>query len=174
MEVIFNRKTLQLAIFDVLALSVVYFLPALAHLTAIPLRVIEPFRIVILLSAITLGSKRNAYALALTMPLFSFIITGHPVMAKMFLISLELLLNVFVLDLLSRRFSINPLLAITSSIVFSKIAYYLLKYLFISQGIMSMSLFSMPILQQVVVALATALIFAYFLSPKKSVDGSVC
>lgn len=152
------KKAWPLIVLDLLALLLVYFLPALAHLTSIPFYIIEPFRLMVLVSLVVMNNKHNALLLAISLPLFSFLVATHPLFVKAFLISVEMVLNVFVYSLLIKR--INKLFwVVLISIVISKACYYLLKYGFISTGLLSMSLVSTSLLVQLAVVFITALLF---------------
>lgn len=152
------KKAWPIAALDIFALAMVYFMPALAHLTAIPFYIIEPFRLMILVSLVVMNSKHNALLLAVTLPLFSFIIASHPLFAKAMLISIEMIFNVLVYSWLIKKIN-KPFWVILISIIVSKAGYYLLKYGFISMGLLSMSLISTSLLVQLAVAVVTALLF---------------
>jgi len=117
--------------FDILCISVMYFVPAVSHLLNLPIYLIEPLRIMIIL-ALVHTKRQNAYFIALTLPLFSTLISGHPFFAKMLIMSLELFLNVVLFFTLSSRIK-NSFLAMVSAIVISKAVYYLLAYAFIQK-----------------------------------------
>lgn len=152
------KKVWPVALLDIVAIALVYFMPALAHLTAIPFYVIEPFRLMIFVSLVVMNNKHNALLLAVTLPLFSFIIASHPLFAKAMLISIEMVFNVLVYTWLIKKIN-KPFWVILISMVVSKAGYYLLKYGFISMGLLSMSLVSTSLLAQLAVAVLTALLF---------------
>lgn len=135
-------------VLDLFALALIYFLPAISHLIGFPLYLIEPMRIMLIL-AIAHTSQRNAYLLALTLPLFSFVISAHPSFLKMLLISAELVLNVwlfyYILKLAKNHFA-----AMLSSIIISKVIYYGIKFMLISFVMLSGSLVSTPIYIQLI------------------------
>ncbi len=143
---------------DLSALAFIYLVPTLSHLLALPVYLIEPMRLMLVL-ALVHTNRQNGYLLALTMPLFSFIISGHPVFAKMVLIAAELSLNVFLFYLLSKRMKyIFP--AIFLSIVLSKAVYYLLKFALIQLAILDTGLVATPLIIQ----LAMAVVFSGYLA----------
>ncbi len=131
-----TSKKLPVLAFDFLALCFVYFIPALSHLTAIPFNLIEPFRIMVLVSLVVMNNQNNALVLSVTLPLFSFVIASHPLFAKSLLISLEMLCNVLVYSYMSKRIN-KPFWVLLMSIFISKAAYYLLKYSFLLMGVLS-------------------------------------
>lgn len=76
-------------------------------------------RCVLLLNLLLTGNKKNAYIMAVTLPLFSFFVGGHPVSAKAILMAAELSANVFLFDMLSGRIK-NAAIAVFLLIVASK------------------------------------------------------
>ena len=94
-----NTKSIVL---DIFALAFIYFVPTISHLLNIPLYLIEPMRIMLIL-AIVHTSKKNAYIIALTLPLFSFLVSAHPNIFKVLLITAELVLNVWLFFELSKK-----------------------------------------------------------------------
>ena len=145
---------------DLTALAFIYLVPALSHLMRLPVYLIEPMRLMLVLAMVH-TNRQNSYLLALTMPLFSFIISGHPVFAKMFLIGMELSLNVFLFYLLSRRMKyIFP--AIFASILLSKAIYYLVKFGLIQMAVINTGLVATPLLVQLVMAVAFSSYVAVF------------
>ena len=144
-----HKKTLLSLLLDLGALAFIYLVPTLSHWANLPLYLMEPMRLMLVL-ALAHTHRINAYLLALTLPLFSFLVSGHPVPIKMGLIAFELTLNVFLFFLLQKRFRyVFP--AILLSILFSKAAYYIAKYLLIQYSILDMEVFSSPVWSQVLV-----------------------
>ena len=135
-------------ILDILAIGFIYMVPTLSHLVGLPVYLIEPMRIMLIL-AIAHTSKQNAYLLALTLPLFSFVVSAHPSMVKTLLITAELVLNVWLFFFLIKRVS-NHFVAMLSSILISKVVYYLVKFLLISLVVLNTDLISTPIYLQVI------------------------
>ena len=119
-----------------------------------------------LVLALVHTNKRNSYILALSMPLFSFIISGHPVFAKMFLIGMELSLNVFLFYLLAGRIR-NVFPAIFISILLSKAVYYLLKFALIRLAVIDTSLVATPLLIQLVMTLVFSSYLGIILKNRK-------
>lgn len=139
-------------VFDLLALLAIYLVPAFSHLLGLPIYFLEPMRIMLIL-AIVHTSRKNAFLIALTLPLFSFLISAHPSLVKTSLITSELLLNVFLFFFLSEKLS-NKSLSIFLSIIVSKLLYYLAKFLLINSLLMSGKLISTPIYIQLVMLVA--------------------
>lgn len=132
--------------FDLFAIAAIYLIPTLSHLFTLPIYFIEPMRLMLIL-AIVHTSKKNAYFLAATLPLFSFIVSAHPVILKTLLISGELFINVwlfyFVAETLTNKFG-----AALLSIAISKVVYYVIKIILLSFLLLEGNLFSTPILIQ--------------------------
>lgn len=152
-----NKLFAKSILLDLSALAFIYLVPTFSHLTALPIYLIEPMRLMLVL-ALVHTNKRNAYILALTLPIFSFLISSHPVFAKMLLISFELSLNVYLFYLLKDRL-LKVFPAILLSIVFSKLAYYAIKFGLLSYAILDGHLISTPLLIQVL----TTAIFSLYL-----------
>jgi hypothetical protein len=121
---------LRTAITDFAALFFVGMVPAASHLFNIPIYYIEPMR-VMLVFALLFSSRWNAFALALALPLFSFLVSGHPMPLKMIIIMAELLLNAW-LFLFFYRNAKMPFLSTFGSIIISKVFCYLMYMIFFS------------------------------------------
>lgn len=153
-----SRKTLSYVLFDILALTFIYFVPTISHMLSFPLYLIEPMRIALIL-ALVHTTKKNAYIIAITLPLFSFLVSAHPVFYKMMLISGELVINVWLFYFIFSRTK-NAFVSILSSIVLSKAIYYLAKFIAIalilqtSERIISTSLY---------IQAATTIVFSVYL-----------
>lgn len=153
----YNYKTI---VYDILALAVIVFTPALSHLTAIPIYLLEPIRIILLLSIVH-TSKKNVYALTIALPVLSYVISAHPTILKSFLISSEMMLNVFLFFYLIKFFK-NSFAPAIISILISKLYYYLLKFGFISFGLISTELISTPIILQAIVGITISIYLWFF------------
>ncbi|HAQ65640.1 MAG TPA: hypothetical protein DCR43_07300 [Bacteroidales bacterium] len=144
------RSAVTSVFLDIAAIAFVFFVPAMSHLTGIPIYLVEPMRIMVVL-ALLHSHRYNAWALAIILPAFSFFVSGHPYPIKMVIITAELLLNVFLFHLLIKK--ITPFAAMLTAIVASKVFYYLLKYVVVVAGMLQMDLFATPILIQMITAL---------------------
>lgn len=152
MEYKYILKTLNLSInrndiissafLDTMALLLVYFVPSLSHLTGLPIYYFEPMRLMLILSIVH-SRKINSYFLAISLPAFSFIISSHPVVPKMLLISFELLLNITLISVLQKKIR-NVFSVVAISILLSKLVYYALKYLMLENAVLDMEFFSTP------------------------------
>lgn len=154
-----QRKTALYILFNIVSLVLIYFVPTISHLMGLPLYYIEPMRIMLVL-ALVHTNKSNAYVIALTLPLFSFLVSAHPFLPKMILITAELLLNVWFFYFTYNRTQ-KAFAAIVSSIIISKAAYYAVKFALISFAVLPNSpLVSTPIYIQVI----TTLVFSTYLA----------
>ena len=102
-----------------------------------------------LILAIAHTSKKNAYILAATLPIFSFIVSAHPVFIKTLLITGELLLNVWLFFFISEKMK-NKFGSMLLSVGLSKIAYYVLKFALLSAVLLEGSLVSTPLAIQAI------------------------
>jgi hypothetical protein len=160
-----SSRWLELAVLQSFGLAVVYFLPALVHLLQWPVYYLEPMRILVIL-ALVHSSRSNALILALTLPIFSYFISAHPVLLKAALISGELVINVLLFDLL--RKNIKPqAVAIFGAILGSKLLYYFAKYIFIKSALISSGLISTPLYWQLITSVIFT-IYAWAILDKKS------
>lgn len=157
---------LRTILIDITALALIYFVPALSHMLALPIYLVEPMRIMLIL-AIAHTSKRNAYLLALTLPLFSFLVSGHPIFLKSLLISIELAVNVWLFFRLSKIIR-NNFTAMAAAIIGSKLLYYLLKFALLSAALMQGGLVSAPVyLQMATTTVFSAYVFFVWRKAKK-------
>ena len=138
----------RVIVFDLMALLAIYLVPSVSHLLGFPVYYIEPMRIMLIV-AIVHTSRRNAYLIALTLPLFSLLLSAHPSLIKTSLITGELLLNVWLFFFLTEKFS-NKTLSIFLSIIVSKIFYYLVKFFLITSVILTGELISTPMYIQII------------------------
>lgn len=144
---------------DFLSLAAVAFIPALSHMLSIPIYIFEPMRILLVLSLVH-TSKKNAYLIAVLLPLFSFLISTHPSVVKSLLITTELLLNLY-LFFLAARYINSTFIAALASILVSKIYYYTAKFGLASAGLIGGELIATPIYLQLIIAAAVSA-YVYF------------
>lgn len=160
-SIIFNAVLIDFFIWTLVAI-----IPALSHLLPFSLYYLEPMRIFLFLGYLLSKDKRNAYILALTIPLVSVVISGHPTPLKAGLICIELLANIFIFEVGKRYVSYLPLMLLLS-ILLSKVIYYLLKFLLISGGLMEGKLITTPFYYQLFSAFFVTSVFYLFLSRRK-------
>ena len=154
-----SKKIINIGITDIVAITLAYFIPTIAHLTALPLYLVDPMRIIVLSSLLFTKDWKNTLILAATIPVFSSLVSMHPVFPKCLLISVELVCNVLLFVAFSKK--VNAGISAFLSIICSKVIYYILKYTCIAGGFLSMSLISTDIWIQLVVAAVISSLFAY-------------
>lgn len=159
-----RKQVLSTGLLDMLALLFVYFVPTISHLFNYPLYILEPMRIMVIL-AMAHTHRKNVYLLALTLPIFSFLVSAHPHLLKSILISFELLLNVWVFYFLFKRTK-NAFASVLVSVGFSKLVYYGIKFLLISALLIEGSLVSTPLTMQLVMTLVFAIYLSIFFKNK--------
>lgn len=164
---ILNESRLRNISFDLIALSIITIIPALSHMISVPLYLLEPMRIVLLISLLH-TSKRNGFMLAFILPFFSLLLSNHPSLTKTILIASELTLNVWLFYLLNQKIK-NDFLSMFLSIIASKIYYYTIKFFLISVGLMNTELISTPIYLQFLVGIILSF-YAYIILRKKGTD----
>lgn len=145
---------------DVVLLAALYLVPSAAHLTAWPLYMLEPMRVALIV-ALLFTNRANTYFIAVTVPLASALLTGHPEPLKAVLMCIEFSILVAAYGFLARRFRIPAFAALTAGILLSKVVYYVLKAGALSAGWLGGSLISTPLQTQLVLAIGTAAIFGY-------------
>ena len=102
LSIIDFKSNIKTYLIDFSLLLMIYFLPAISHLFAFPVYYLDPMRIALVV-ALVHTSNKNAYIIALTLPLFSFLISSHPQIIKSFLLSAELVINLSLFYLLKDK-----------------------------------------------------------------------
>ena len=156
-----SKKNVLILVSDIIAIIVIMFLPTISHLMPFPLYYLDPMRLVLLGVYFVSRNYKNAYVLALGLPIFSMLYSGHPVFYKAILISIELFINMVVLHFLFRK-GTNIFFAVFFSIVLSKIIYYLFKFAFIEWSLISGKLFSTSLIIQIIIAAGLSSVFFIF------------
>lgn len=152
------KRVAMIGVVDLLWLVAIYYLPTLSHLCKIPFYILEPMRIALFTTLVLTNNKTNTYILALTLPLFSFFVGGHPVFLKSLMMAGELLINVWLFWRLTDK-NVNHAVSAFLSIAISKSIYYVVKYFVVSIGLLKMSMISTPLWIQVIVALVLSSLF---------------
>ncbi len=164
MQNILHFKNFALSVpvilFDIAVLLFIYFMPAISHLFAVPVYYFEPMRIALVISLLFMNFS-NALFIAISLPIFSALISSHPSWLKAGLISIELVICAVIFRLLYQKLN-SGFIAMGAAILISKAVYYDLKSLFITAGFISGPLISTPIYMQfillVVLSFATHLV----------------
>lgn len=157
---VFSTPVVRMLGIDILLLAAAYIIPAVAHLFAFPVYYFDPMRVILLTGLLLTANRKNAYILAITLPLFSFLVSAHPVFPKNLLIMAELAANVAFFAWMSRRMK-SVFTSMLLSIVCSKVLYYALKGVLISTALIDMSFISTGLGYQLLVAVGIAAAFAF-------------
>ena len=155
-----NRALVQYGLYDIFIILVFYYIPTISHLLRFPLYQLEPMRIMVIFSLIY-TSRLNTFIIAISLPIFSFLISTHPNIYKVILITSELLLNVHLFYWLNNNVRNNFIVAFIS-ILLSKIFYYFFKYIFLGFEILEGDLISTPIELQLMICLIFAIVVHFF------------
>jgi len=124
------RDAGKIILFDCLALAIVFFVPKIGEILQLPFYMIEPMRLMVIIS-IAHFKRFNAFLLALTLPLFSWIVSGHPEFYKMLVMTCEIMVNVFLFYFLIHKFG-SVFLSMIIAIIVSKVLCYTLYLVFFS------------------------------------------
>ena len=163
------------AAMDLALLGAACLVPTLSHITALPLYQLNPMLLMLLASLLLVRDNRigrldlrsaNALFLAVAMPVVSMLAVGMPTPAKALCMAAELFSVVGLYSLLESRMPANRWAhfgLMLAAILAGKGVYYALKALLLAPA----TLIGTPLLTQLAVALAAALLFA-LLRPKRS------
>ncbi len=155
-EALVSKTTARGALIDFAALAFIYFVPSIAHLLNFPVYMIEPMRLMLILS-MAHSTRNNSYLLALTLPFFSLVVSSHPEFYKMLVITSELVLNVFLFYFLAGKLR-NAFLAMLTAIITSKLFCYFLYFLFFTPAFLKSE--ATPVF--LLVQLITTIIFSVY------------
>lgn len=158
----------RLLVIDIILIVIAYMLPLLAHRTAFPLYYFDPMRVVVLVGLLWGASRKNAFLLALTVPLLTFGFTSHPMLLKGMLMAAELTVNLLLFVWMERKIR-SLFLGMLLSILLSKMFYYLLKWLLISTLWPSQPLVGVGLGIQLAVAVGLSLCFAWLAARRNNV-----
>jgi len=102
--------------------------------------------------------RLSANIIAFTLPLFSFLLSGHPIYPKVIIVAVELITFVFLFYNLKKNIG-STFWAMLLSIIISKTIYYGLKYLLIEMTLLQSAIISTPIGIQIFLVLFYSSIF---------------
>lgn len=165
LTLITNKERIKTLVFDILCIAVMFFVPAVSHLSKIPLYLLEPLRIMIIL-ALLHTRKENAYIMAVALPVFSYLVSGHPFFGKMIVICLEMLLNIGLFYLIARIIK-NNFISMTLAIIISKGFYYFCQYVFLREFLTKYNIGEHSFYIQGLVAIGLSL-YAYLIIRRKN------
>ena len=136
---------------DLAGIPLIYLLPEISSILNIHFYLFEPMRVIIII-AIVHTSKENSYLLAILLPAISYLFSSHPSVIKAFILSGDLLLNIFLYFSLI-KYRVNKFLLMSMCIVVSKLAYYLAKYLLINFSVLKGDLIATPLNIQLLIVI---------------------
>ena len=148
----------RIAAIDVLLLTLACLVPTVSHLLAWPLYYLNPMLLVLLAGMLLVRDRRNAYLLAVLLPVVSMLAVGMPTPLKAVCMVAEYASVVFVSGLLQRwndRF-VGTLGAMLVAMLTGKAVYYLLKALILAPAV----LVSTPVTVQLAVVVVAATLYA--------------
>ena len=144
---------------DIVIFACIFFIPALSHVAPFPLYLLDPMRILLFTGYLLSRQNANALLLALLIPLFSALVTGHPPFFKAVLISIELMANLLLFFQLINRTKLNIALSLFLSMVASKLVYYGMKVIFIRSGLIEWELITTNLWLQLGTGVFISLVF---------------
>jgi len=154
--------SLRSLINDFVALVVICLVPALSHLSGVPVYFIEPMRLMIVVAMLA-SHKTNAYVLAIVLPLTSFLVSGHPEPLKMAVIMAELTVNAWLFYALIARTG-KPFISMLLSIIGSKLFCYALYLIVFSLAFVKAEAGASFLISQGIVTLALSIATYFFLN----------
>jgi len=159
-------EKIYLALLNLVGVALIYLTPTLSHLFAFPVYYFEPMRIMVFIGLVYLN-KKSVYLLAITLPLFSFVISLHPAFLKSLLIMFELFINAWLFYFLFEKNG-NKFMSAIFSLAISKVLYYALKYILIFSTIMDGELVTTPIYIQIILVFALGIFVGAIKKPNSN------
>lgn len=151
---------------DFTILLCIYLTPAISHLFSFPIYYLDPMRIALVV-ALIYTSKKNTILIAITLPLFSYIISSHPQIIKAFLLSFELLINLSLFFVFQEKIK-NVFISFLLSALVSKVIYYLIKFTIINYGLLDDKLFATPFYFQIITPLILSILLLWKLGSQSN------
>lgn len=134
-----NAKTIsrkRLLLLDAALIAAACLVPAFSHLTALPLYQLNPMLLLLLVGMTVVDDRRNAYLLALLLPVVSMLAVGMPAPAKALCMAVEYGTVVLVYGLLSKRGHLDRMTAILLAMLAGKVCFYILKSVVIAPAVL--------------------------------------
>lgn len=174
--IIKEQSTVRIVLIDAALVFAACMIPTLSHLTALPLYRLSPMTLVLLGGMVAVRDRRNAFLLAVLLPVVSMLAVGMPAPAKALCMVAEMLTLVAVATAMERvwkrsathRDSAWMRFATTTGMMLGamlcgKIVYYGLKALLLP----SVALVGTPLSEQAMAMVAAAGLYALLLTRKK-------
>lgn len=146
------------ALIDVVLLATACLIPTLSHITALPLYQLNPMLLVLMAGMLLVSDRRNAFLMAVLLPVVSMLAVGMPTPMKALCMVPEFLTVVAVSTLLQGKASrfVGRMGCMVAAIMCGKVVYYGLKAMLFT----SVTLISTPVLTQLLVVLGASIAFA--------------
>lgn len=154
-------SVIRTVIVDAVLLAIICIVPAISHIVAFPLYKLNPMLFCLMTGMLLVGDKRNAYLLAVMLPLVSTMMSGMPIPVKMICMIPEMLSVVAVFQLLQNYWKAFP--SILAAVLVGKVVYYVIKAFVIAPA----ALFGTSLLIQGIVVFVFAAIFALLYSKRQ-------
>lgn len=165
-QILRKEDIVRIVILDTVLISIVLIVPVVVHALGFSTRYIEPMRLSLFASVLLASDRKNAYLLAIILPLLSMCVIGMPVWHKAVLMSVELCANVFLYYRMC-GWNVNSFVAVLISIVGSKVLYYFLKFILIQLALIPQSTLIGNLVPQLIAAVMIAVLFYGFANIKK-------
>ena len=138
---------------DSLLVLTICAIPAVSHLLAFPLYKLNPMLIALTVGMAMVADRRNAFLLAVLMPLTSMLFTGMPVIANAVCMIPELMAVVAVYHVTEKH--LPKFVAFVAAAIAGKVVFYSLRALLFAPA----ALIGTNLLVQLAVIVAAALVF---------------
>ena len=159
-----TKEIRKVVLLDLVAFAIVFFVPVLAHRINFPVYMIEPMRLMVIIS-VAHSTKANSFLLAFTLSLFSYAVSGHPELLKTVVMTVEMGVNVFLFYfLLSKLHSV--FFSMVTAIITSKVLCYALYLVLFSMSFLKEEAETSFLIAQVVTTLLFSAYVSFFLKKK--------
>lgn len=125
-----KQSVVRTAVVDILLLGVICIVPTLSHLFAFPFYQFNPMFLCMLAGMVLVSDRRNAYLLAILLPVVSMLLCGMPTPAKAMCMVPEMLTVVALFHVFEKR--MPSFVAMVAAILSGKVVYYGLKAIVLS------------------------------------------
>ncbi|MBO4752640.1 MAG: hypothetical protein J5526_07875 [Bacteroidales bacterium] len=157
-EKIKQRSLVRAGLIDAALLVAACLIPAMSHLLALPLYMLNPMLMVVVAGMLLVNSRWNAYLLALVVPFVTCLVAGMPTPLGALCMVCEYAAVVTVFGLMARRNSGFWWVfgSILTAVLAGKVVYYLAKWILLRPE----QLIGTSLVWQTVSVLAIAAVFA--------------
>ena len=150
-----TERVVKATIVDALLLSVICAVPAISHVLSFPLYKLNPMAMCLLAGMLLVKDHRNAFLLAILMPLVSMLVTGFPIIDNTACMIPELMTVVALMCTIDKKMPSE--VSMFLSLLGGKIVFYTLRALFFSPAV----LFGTSILLQISVLIVLSMVYGF-------------